>query len=197
MKFTILFGSPRPKGNTAALLAPFLDECAQLGVETERVDLYGLDLRPCLGCMSCQDHMEGPGCVQRDDFQPVFEKMASSDLVVFATPIYSWYCTPPMKALMDRAIYAGTKNYGREKGPALLEGVRAASIATCGYRLEQGADLWAEGLKRWCRHGKLKYIGIFCRRDLGRKVPFLDEAKERDVRDFAQALHLAVKVEKL
>ena len=41
MKFTVLFGSPRPNGNTVALLAPFLDECAQLGVETERIGQIG------------------------------------------------------------------------------------------------------------------------------------------------------------
>ena len=52
MKFTILFGSPRPNGNTAALLAPFLDECAQLGVESERIGLYGRDLRPWLGAVA-------------------------------------------------------------------------------------------------------------------------------------------------
>ena len=197
MRFTILFGSPRPQGNTAALLAPFLDECALLGVETERFDLYGLELRPCLGCMACQDAADGPGCVQRDDFARVFSSMAASELVLLATPIYAWYCTPPMKALMDRAIYAGVKNYGREKGPALLAGVRAASIATCGYPMEKGADLWAEGLKRWCRHGKLEYLGIFCRRDPGRAAPFLDGDRERDVRDFARALYMTVKAEGL
>ena len=197
MQFTILFGSPRPRGNTAALVAPFLDECARLGAETEQISLYGRELRPCLGCMACQEEPDGPGCVQRDDFPEIFGKMAASDLVVFATPIYSRYCTPPMKALMDRAIYAGTKNYGREKGPALLAGVRAASIATCGYPMEKGADLWAEGLKRWCRHGKLEYLGIFCRRDPGRAAPFLDGDRERDVRDFARALYMTVKAEGL
>ena len=39
MRFTILFGSPRPRGNTAALVAPFLDECARLGAETEQIGL--------------------------------------------------------------------------------------------------------------------------------------------------------------
>ena len=194
MKFTILFGSPRPKGNTAALLAPFLDECAGMGVETRRIDLYQQDLRPCVGCMACQNCLDGLGCVQKDDVGPVFEEMLSGDLLVFATPIYSWYCTPPMKALMDRVIYAGVKKYSPEKGMSLLEGMRVASIATCGHPSERGAELWAEGLKRWCGHGKMEYIGIFCRCDPGRQRPFMDEARERDVRDYAQALRLAVRV---
>lgn len=91
-----------------------------------------------------------------------------------------------MKALLDRAIYAGNKNYGREKGPALLKGLRVASIVTCGYRPEKGADLWEEGLRRFCRHSRAVYLGMLCRRDLGRSVPFLDQEKEQAAREFAR-----------
>ena len=186
MKLSIFMSSPRSTGNTAMLLAPFLDECARLGAETERVELYQRVIQPCLGCMVCQDCMDGPGCVQRDDFDDLFHKMTNSDAVVLATPIYAWYCTPPMKALLDRVIYAGNKNYGREKGPALLKGLRVASIVTCGYRPEKGADLWEEGLRRFCRHSRAVYLGMLCRRDLGRSVPFLDQEKEQAAREFAR-----------
>ena len=55
MKFTILMGSPRPQGNTAALLAPFLEECRFLGIQTQCIHLYDKKVGPCLGCMACQD----------------------------------------------------------------------------------------------------------------------------------------------
>ena len=188
MKVTILFGSPRPAGNTAFLTDAFQKACQALGAGTERIDLYTRDIRPCLGCMACQDCLDGLGCVQRDGFAPVFRSMLDCDVLVLATPIYAWYCTAPMKALMDRAIYAGNKNYGRVKGPALLAGKRVASIATCGYPPEKGADLWEAGLKRWCRHGKMEYLGMLCRRDLGRGAPFGDEEKARAVREFARTV---------
>ena len=111
MQFTILFGSPRPRGNTAALVAPFLDECARLGAETEQIGLYGRELRPCLGCMACQEEPDGPGCVQRDDFPEIFGKMAASDLVVFATPIYYYGMCGQMKTLLDRANPLFTADY--------------------------------------------------------------------------------------
>lgn len=193
MKFCILMGSPRENGNTAALLAPFLEECAAMGVETETVRLYDRKIAPCLGCMTCQNVPDGPGCVQADGFGEIFRAMANCDVIVLATPIYSWYCTPPMKALLDRAIYAGTKNYGREKGSKLLAGKRLTAIATCGYPPEKGADLWEEGLKRFCRHGGLEYMGIFCRRDRGRGEPFMNEEREQAVRDFAQAIRMSVR----
>lgn len=197
MKLTVLMGSPRPNGNTAALLKPFLDECGRMGAETCCFRLDGMKLVPCRGCMACQEVPDGLGCVQEDDFQTVFQAMEDCDVVILATPIYSWYCTPPMKALMDRAIYAGNKYYGREKGPSLLEGKRVASLVTCGYRPQEGADLWEQGLKRWCAHGKMEYMGMLCRRDMGRKIPFMDDEKEQAARDFARAIGLAVKAEEL
>ena len=197
MKLTVLMGSPRPNGNTAALLKPFLDECGRMGAETCCFRLDGMKLAPCRSCMACQEVPNGLGCVQEDDFQTVFQAMEDCDVVILATPIYSWYCTPPMKALMDRAIYAGNKYYGREKGPSLLEGKRVASLVTCGYRPQEGADLWGQGLKRWCAHGKMEYMGMLCRRDMGRKVPFMDDEKEQAARDFARAIGLAVKAEEL
>ena len=197
MKVTILQGSPRREGNTAFLTQAFRDECTRLGVETHYVHLYGEDIRPCLGCMACQDVLDGLGCVQRDGFEPVFRTMAESDVIVLATPIYAWYCTAPMKDLVDRAIYAGNKNYGKERGPAMLAGKKIASIVTCGYPAEKGADLWEAGLKRWCKHGKMEYMGMLCRRDLGRSIPFRDEEKEQAARDFARAIYLSITSEGL
>lgn len=197
MKFTILMGSPRKNGNTAVLSEEFTGECARMGVETETVWLYDKQLRPCLGCMTCQSVPNVPGCPQKDDFAQVFAAVDSADVVVLATPIYTFFCTAPMKVFLDRAIYAGKKNYGGLGGQALLKGKRLAALTTCGYPAEKGADLWEEGLKRFCRHGELEYMGMFCCRDRGAHIPFMDQARAQGVRDFAQAIRLAVKMEEL
>ena len=197
MKFCILMGSPRREGNTAALIAPFLDECTILGVETEVICLYDKKIGPCLGCKVCQDCMDRLGCVQLDDFQEIYDVMVHCDVIVPATPIYTFYCTAPMKVLLDRTIYAGVKNYGREKGPKLLAGKRLAAIATCGYPPERGADLWEEGLKRFCRHGGLEYMGLFCRQDWGKREPFMNQEREQAVRDFARAIRMSLRAEEL
>ena len=193
MKWCVLMGSPRKAGNTAALLGPFLEECGTMGVEAEVIWLYDRNINPCLGCMACQDVVGGLGCVQKDDFAAVFQSMADCGLILLATPIYSFFCTAPMKALLDRAIYAGVKNYGREKGPKLLAGKGAAILSTCGCPPEKGAGLWEEGVKRWCRYGELEYLGIFCRRDWGRGEPFLNEEREQAARDFARALWMTLR----
>lgn len=197
MRICVLMGSPRERGNTAALTKAFLDQWGQLGQESQVIRLYSRQIHPCVGCMACQDCLDGLGCVQKDDFKDIFLKMSQADGILFATPVYAWYCTAPMKALLDRAVYAGNKNYGRKKGPALLAGKCVASIVTCGYPVEKGADLWEAGLKRVCRHSKMEYMGMFCGQDQGRNVPFMDEEKAVGVREFARALHSAMRVKLL
>ena len=100
-----------------------------------------------------------------------------------------------MKALLDRAIYAGKKNYGTQMGPAVLGCQRGATIATCGYPPERGADLWEEGVKRFCRYGSLEYLGILCRQDRGRGEPFMNEDRAQAARDFARAIWMTIRLE--
>ena len=192
MKYTILMGSPNHNGNTAALLQPFLEENQEMGIEQDMIWLYEREIKPCLGCKACQNAVGCLGCVPKDDFQSIFDSIQTSDVLVLATPVHSWFCTAPMKAVMDRLIYAGCKYYGREKQPSAYWMKQVASIATCGYRPEKGTDLWEEGLKRWCKHGEMDYLGMFCRRDTGDAKAFLDSKTEFDIRDFAHALYIMV-----
>ena len=188
MKCTVLMGSPNRDGNTAALLKPFLEELTALGVQWEMNRLYEQDILPCLGCKVCQDVMDDFGCVRQDDVRSIYQKILDSDLTIFATPIYGWYCTAPMKAAMDRLIYAGCKYYGARRGGSTLVGKRAATIVTCGYPPEKGADVWESGLKRWCKHCGMDYLGMFCHRDLGRKDEFMNDRTAGEVRAFARTL---------
>lgn len=197
MKCTILFGSPRVNGNTSVMTKWFRDECKALGLETELIPLYEKQMEPCRGCMVCQDRLDCLGCVQEDDLEAVFQTMIDCDVLVLATPIYAWYCTAPMKALVDRAIYAGNKKYGKVKGPGLLENKKVASIVTCGYPAEKGADLWEAGVKRWCRHGKMEYLGMLCGRDMGGKIPFADGEKEASARAFARTIYHSIAMEEV
>ena len=181
-------GSPRKNGNTAALLRPLCEELAAGGAELETVWLYDLDIRPCVACRACQRDWAGFGCSRRDDGQALFDLVLRSDLILLATPIYSFYCTPPMKALLDRLVYGMNKYYGEQKGPALWEGKSLALLLTCGYRPEKGCDLFEEGMRRYCKHSRLRYLGSHAERHLGYDVPFMDAGKETRTRAFAREL---------
>ncbi len=188
MKVLILMGSPRKEGNTAALLQPFCEELERLGAETEPVRLYDCDIRPCTACRACQQDWTVFGCPQQDDVQVLFNKILACDLLVLATPIYAWYCTPPMKALLDRLVYGMNKFYGEKQGPSLWEGKAVALLETCGYRVEKGCDLFEEGMRRYCKHSGLRYLGSYAERHKSYTLSFMDEEKEQRVRAFAAEL---------
>ncbi|WP_325200975.1 flavodoxin family protein [Oscillibacter sp.] len=193
MKALVLMGSPRRNGNTAALAVPFCGELEAAGMETEAVRLYDQDIRPCTACRRCQENWTVFGCPQEDGVPEIFDQVLESGLLVLATPIYSWYCTPPMKALLDRLVYGMNKFYGKEKGPSLWAGKPLALLMTCGYRPEKGTDLFEEGMRRYCRHSGLRYLGSHTERHLGYDTVFMDGEKEARVRAFARTLAAAVK----
>ena len=188
MNILILFASPRPEGNTAQLLRPFTEELTAAGHTAETVSLYDRHIEPCCACRRCQQDWSIFGCRHDDDVQPIFDRILAADLIVLASPIYSWYCTPPMKALLDRLVYGMNKYYGDAVGPSLWEGKSVALISTCGYAPEQGADLWETGMKRYCRHSRLRYLGLLCERHRNYSIPFMDEEKAARARDFARTL---------
>ena len=187
MHCTVLFASPRGEGsNTLALLRPWLETWRQAGHEAEVFSLYDMDIKPCSACRCCQSDWQHPACVVQDDVQPIFGSVLQSDLLLLATPIYSWFCTPPMKAALDRLVYAMEKYYGPAgRGPSLLAGKALAAVTTCGYRPEKGADLFLEAMARWCKHGQLRWLGDLTERHLGYDTIFMDEKKAARARAFA------------
>ena len=187
-KICILCASPHKEGNTHQLADCFAKEARSLGSTTQCFYLYDMDLRPCLACRACQLKHDGFHCVQKDDMQQIFDALIACDLIVLASPIHSWYCTPPMKAVLDRMVYGMNKYYGAEKGPALWAGRELAVITSCGYRPERGADLWEEGVRRYCKHSQLHYRGMLAERHLGYDTVFMDAEKMHHATAFAQML---------
>ena len=93
-----------------------------------------------------------------------------------------------MKAVLDRLVYGMNKYYGEEKGPSLWAGKSAALVTTCGYPPEKGADLWEAGMRRYCKHSRLHYLGMLAERHLGYGAPFMDEGKAVRAAEFSDRL---------
>lgn len=188
MKYLILMGSARKNGNTYEFSKPFIEELKANKVEHELIWLYDKSINACIGCRNCQKDWTIFGCPLKDDGQELFDKILESHVIILATPIYSWYCTAPMKALLDRMVYGMNKYYGDEKGPSLWAGKRLAIISTCGYRPEKGTDLFEEGIKRYCKHSQLNYEGMLVERHLGYDREFISDEKVENARQFAKKI---------
>ena len=95
-----LLGSPREKGNSAAIANRFCYTAEKLGAEVQTFALNKLEYRGCQGCMACKTKLDR--CVLEDDLTEVLEAVRETDVLVLATPVYFWDVTSQLKAFLDR-----------------------------------------------------------------------------------------------
>ena len=163
MKILILMGSPRIHGNTAELCKHFMEELKVQNADVQYIELEKMAINPCKECYICQDTAGVYGCAQKDDMTEIAEKILWADTIILATPIFAWYCTSKMKAVLDRH-YGFNKYYGRAEG-CLWEGKKVGIIATHGYEGEYATEPFEVGIKRLCIHSNLNYIGMYSVQD--------------------------------
>lgn len=164
MNICIINGSPRRNGNTAEVLKPFRARLLELGADLDEIFLKDYAVAPCLGCYTCQNISGEYGCVQKDDAEEIWRRVGRAELLVLATPIYSWYCTAHMKALLDRH-YALNKYYGTAEGQLIPE-LKVALLTTHGYKDLYANEPFETGIQRLCRHCHWDYLGIYSVRDI-------------------------------
>ena len=173
MKVLILMGSPRLRGNTAELCKYFIDELRVQKTEVKYIELEKMTINPCRECYVCQDVAGEYGCAQKDDMVEIANEILWADLIVLATPIFSWYCTAKMKAVLDRH-YGFNKYYGNAEG-CLWEGKKVGIIATHGYDGDYATEPFETGVKRLCVHSNLKYVGMYSVQDNDNLTSFQTE----------------------
>jgi multimeric flavodoxin WrbA len=164
MKILRILGSYKKDGNTATVLKQFEDLISPLH-SVERIDLADYTIHDCLGCGVCQGKLDEPGCVQQDDTMTIIDRILAADVVVYATPLYAWSFSAPMKALIDRQ-YCLTKWHGNQLANAFLAGKPTALLVTCAGPIEENADLIQVTFDRIMNYtrsrGVGKYIVPFC-----------------------------------
>lgn len=184
MKVLILMGSPRLCGNTAELCKHFIDELRVQKAEVKYIELEKMTINPCRECYVCQDVAGEYGCAQKDDMVEIANEILWADLIVLATPIFSWYCTAKMKAVLDRH-YGFNKYYGNAEG-CLWEGKSVGIIATHGYDGDYATEPFETGVKRLCIHSNLKYVGMYSVQDNDNLTSFQTEEAIEGAKAFAR-----------
>jgi multimeric flavodoxin WrbA len=122
-KIVILNGSPRKKGNTAALAASFAEGAKSAGNEVTEFFLSGMEIHGCLGCFGGHSSRDCP-CVQKDAMASIYPKVKEADVVVLASPLYYWTISGQLKTVIDRLFALeegdGQKLRGNGKAGILL-----------------------------------------------------------------------------
>ena len=97
----ILNGSPRRRGNTAALAEAFTAGAAAAGHTVTRFYLGEMEIHGCKGCCGGGKDPAHP-CVQRDDMEKIYPAYQAADVVVLASPMYYWSISGQLKCAFDR-----------------------------------------------------------------------------------------------
>jgi len=135
-KIMIVCGSPKPKGNTNAIVEQVAAAARSAGASVEVIDAPRLQYvaHGCTACDGCQKSSEYR-CVLGDQAADVVARMADVDWIVLDTPIYFFAPTAQLRCLTDR-MYSLVKF---EQGiTTCLAGKRLGLIVTAGGGLEDG-----------------------------------------------------------
>ena len=128
MKTLIINGSPRPDGNTVALLRELKKE---LQGEVVEVSAFYSNIAPCVDCRGCWKTAK---CVVDDGMQVIYED--DFDNVVVASPVYYGTLPGSVLSLMSRLQPWHAATYFINE-PLVQRPKKAAAILTAGGKGNQ------------------------------------------------------------
>jgi len=183
MKVTIFNGSPRKNGNTAAMTSSLKEKLKAAGADAEEYFLYDMKIKGCMNCNACRSSDALKECAIKDDANALLKKFVSSDLIVFASPIYMWHLTASLNAFIERL-----HSLCRHEPPAVnkMKGKRIAIAMTMGDDEYVAADV-VNSLIMFCGYFEIVYAGAFA-------VPFADKEQimrplyQEKMRDFVNKI---------
>lgn len=156
------------KGNTALVLAPFLEGMAQAGAEVELFYTKKLHTNPCQGEFNCW--LKTPGkCFQHDDMQMLLPKLAEADIWVLATPLYVDGITGPLKSLLDRIIPLAQPFFELRDGHCRhprrdgAHDSKTVLVANCGFWELDNFDPLLGHIKAACKNLGSEFAGALLR----------------------------------
>lgn len=116
MKIIVLKGSPRPSGNTKAMISAFTESAEKAGHEVMVFDVCRMNIKGCLACEYCHTKAFRQ-CVQKDDMQKIYPVLDEAEMIVLASPIYYHGLSGQLQCAINR-IYA--QGYPKKLKKAML-----------------------------------------------------------------------------
>lgn len=95
---------PNKIGLTFSCVEECEKELKKLGIEVEHICMNKKNIKKCLACgkrgwgICLEEHI----CIQKDDFNEIYEYMSNFDACIFVTPVYFWEMSESAKTFFDR-----------------------------------------------------------------------------------------------
>lgn len=174
MNVLVINGSPKgEKSNTYRLTQAFVEglkiqeeKSGNTSPSIEILEIYKLNIRPCLGCFACWNKTPGKCCVH-DDMSMVIEKFMWADLTIWSFPLYYFNVPGQLKNMIDRQLpfalpfMDNEAESGGHEARYDMSKKRNVVISTCGFYTAKGNY---DGVTAMFDHfcGKDGYTPIFC-----------------------------------
>ncbi len=143
-KILLLNGSPKKeKSGSLKLALSFVEGLTENGgYETETVHISALNIKPCLGCLTCWAREDSVCVIKNDDIPALRKKIEDADIVILAAPLFFFGLPGTVKVMMDRLLGMVNPYYGKpvpEDGSSLHgftkphPGQRFIFISSCAW----------------------------------------------------------------
>ncbi|MCX5860181.1 MAG: flavodoxin family protein [Proteobacteria bacterium] len=110
-----IYGSPRPGGNSDALLDAALEGARSGGARVDGIYVRDLKMEGCRECGKCDRTGK---CVVKDEMQKVYPLLLKASAVFLGSPVFFYGFPAGLKALIDRAQALWVrKNLARGREP--------------------------------------------------------------------------------
>lgn len=185
MKVVAFNGSARRDGNTAILINHVFSELQAEGIETEMIQLAGLEIHGCKACYKCWKNKDGQCAEEEDTANEWIRKMTGADGIILGSPTYFSDVTPEMKALIDRTGFVSRANdfmFKRKVGAAIVAVRRAGATHVfdtlnhfflCSQMIVPGSIYWNIGVGREKGEVENDTEGIQTMKILGQNMAWL------------------------
>lgn len=175
MKILVLNGSPRPNGNTSAMVEAFTEGAKENGHQVDVVNVCQKKIAGCLACEYCHEKDSGHErqCVQQDDMQEIYPLLDAAEMIVLASPIYYHGFTGQLQCAINR-IYALDKPKNLKK---------AALIMSSGSDHVYNGAIY-EYQNSFLQYFQLEDMGIYSAYDKQNKSP----EKLRELKEFGRCV---------
>ena len=155
MKITILNGSPNKDDILAETTASVSDKLKAAGAEVKDYFLYFMNIKGCINC----------GVTRPDDeLRLLADEFVSSDVVIFASPLYKWTLSGSLNILMEE-IFQFCK-YDMRSGEMTV-GKRSFGIISADA--DTDADEASRSLKAFSNNLEMLYEGTLMVSDGGKE----------------------------
>ncbi len=168
----VISASLRGGSFSERLAESFADGAREAGHDVDFVSLKGKRILFCKGCVQCQSTKR---CIIGDSATAIVEKIRTSDVVVWATPIYFYGMSGQMKVLIDRCNPIYVSDYDIRD---------VYLLTTCADESETAIEGALKGVQGWvdCLPGT-RIAGTLCATGLPvdkriEDTGFLDKARE-------------------